>query len=295
MDLIKIGHYIAEKRKALGLTQRDLAEQLSMSDKSVSKWERGVCLPDVSVYAPLCTILGISIHAFLAGEDLPNLPEKSESTLMQVVKDGWQRAKNLKAVIAVLLALTILAGTVLGVLTYRHLTAPKNYIAPFAQDSAEMSTAQLLSGTNNAFLFQYTAKDAYRTLTVYLSEYQFGKLTAKNSICTLSSEDIPSSINGIIALVPSTEEASVRLIVADEYAKYDCSYPILDSAADITQYLRCAEQAEDTADICFGKEQGLAALHYGADGVEATSIFSIENGYVSQRNDYTYYISVLFE
>ena len=54
MDLIKIGKYIAEKRKALGLTQKQLAEQLGMSDKSVSKWERGICLPDVSVYMELC-------------------------------------------------------------------------------------------------------------------------------------------------------------------------------------------------------------------------------------------------
>ena len=57
MDLIKIGKYIAEKRKALGLTQKQLAEQLGMSDKSVSKWERGICLPDVSVYMELCGIL----------------------------------------------------------------------------------------------------------------------------------------------------------------------------------------------------------------------------------------------
>lgn len=42
MDLVKIGKYIAEKRKALGLTQRQVADRLGMSDKSVSKWERGV-------------------------------------------------------------------------------------------------------------------------------------------------------------------------------------------------------------------------------------------------------------
>ena len=70
MDLIKIGKYIAEKRKALGLTQKQLAEQLGMSDKSVSKWERGICLPDVSVYMELCGILGISMNEFLAGEDI---------------------------------------------------------------------------------------------------------------------------------------------------------------------------------------------------------------------------------
>ena len=50
MDLIKIGKYIAFKRKEQGLTQKQLAEKLNMSDKSVSKWERGICLPDVSVY-----------------------------------------------------------------------------------------------------------------------------------------------------------------------------------------------------------------------------------------------------
>ena len=60
MDLVKIGSYIAEKRKKLGMTQKQLAEKLGKSDKSVSKWERGICLPDVSVYLELCEILGIS-------------------------------------------------------------------------------------------------------------------------------------------------------------------------------------------------------------------------------------------
>ena len=57
MDLIRIGQYIAGKRKALGLTQKQLAEKLGVSDKSVSKWERGVCLPDVSLYTELCAAL----------------------------------------------------------------------------------------------------------------------------------------------------------------------------------------------------------------------------------------------
>lgn len=58
MDLKKIGMYIAGKRKERAMTQRELAERLGMSDKSVSKWERGICLPDVSVYTELCGILG---------------------------------------------------------------------------------------------------------------------------------------------------------------------------------------------------------------------------------------------
>ena len=70
MDLVKIGKYIASKRKSLGMTQKQLAEKIGMSDKFVSKWERGICLPDVSVYLELCEILGISLNEFLAGEDI---------------------------------------------------------------------------------------------------------------------------------------------------------------------------------------------------------------------------------
>lgn len=69
MNLEKIGKYIAEKKKALGLTQAQLAQLLGMSDKSVSKWKRGICLPDVSVYMKLCEILGISLNEFIAGEE----------------------------------------------------------------------------------------------------------------------------------------------------------------------------------------------------------------------------------
>mgnify|MGYP002572831964 CR=1 FL=1 len=96
MDLVKIGKYIAGKRKALGMTQKQLAEKLNMSDKSVSKWERGICLPDVSVYMELCEILGISINEFLAGEDIDaeNVEKKSEDNIIQVTKDSKKKQKN---------------------------------------------------------------------------------------------------------------------------------------------------------------------------------------------------------
>lgn len=98
MDLIKIGKYIAEKRKALGLTQKQLAEKLNMSDKSVSKWERGICLPDVSIYMELCSILRISINEFLVGENIgaENVIEKSDSNLIQITKESKKKQKNLK-------------------------------------------------------------------------------------------------------------------------------------------------------------------------------------------------------
>lgn len=72
MDLIKIGTYIAGKRKALGMTQKQLAEQLGMSDKSVSKWERGKGLPDISLLEPLAKALGVSLPELFSGQPTTN-------------------------------------------------------------------------------------------------------------------------------------------------------------------------------------------------------------------------------
>ena len=115
MDLVKIGKYIAGKRKALGMTQKQLAEKLNMSDKSVSKWERGICLPDVSVYMELCEILGISINEFLAGEDIDaeNVEKKSEDNIIQVTKDSKKKQKNLKSILAVVTTFAVIMVLVL--------------------------------------------------------------------------------------------------------------------------------------------------------------------------------------
>ena len=70
MNQEKIGKLIAECRKEKKLTQNELANMLGVSDKSVSKWENGKCLPDVSLYKTLCEILGITLNDFFAGEKI---------------------------------------------------------------------------------------------------------------------------------------------------------------------------------------------------------------------------------
>lgn len=68
MDLIKIGKFIALCRKEKKLTQEQLAEMLNITNKSISKWENGSCLPAPSLYEPLCDILGITINELFAGQ-----------------------------------------------------------------------------------------------------------------------------------------------------------------------------------------------------------------------------------
>lgn len=63
------GEYIREKRKGLGLSQRDLAEKLFISESAVSKWERGVSYPDITLVSPLCEVLGVSEHELITASD----------------------------------------------------------------------------------------------------------------------------------------------------------------------------------------------------------------------------------
>lgn len=69
MDQIRIGKLIAKKRKEKNLTQEQLAEKLSVTNKAVSKWENGKCMPDFSIIKDLCNILGITVTTLLNGEE----------------------------------------------------------------------------------------------------------------------------------------------------------------------------------------------------------------------------------
>ena len=68
MDQIKIGKFIAEMRKEQNMTQRQLAEHLNISDKTVSKWECGKGMPDNSILLELCDVLQINVNELLSGE-----------------------------------------------------------------------------------------------------------------------------------------------------------------------------------------------------------------------------------
>lgn len=73
-----LGKFIAKKRKEAGLTQRELADRLYLTESAISKWERGLSFPDISLITPLCEALDISEHELItASEDTANAPWKS--------------------------------------------------------------------------------------------------------------------------------------------------------------------------------------------------------------------------
>lgn len=296
MDLVKIGKYIAGKRKALGMTQKQLAEKLNMSDKSVSKWERGICLPDVSVYMELCEILGISINEFLAGEDIDaeNVEKKSEDNIIQVTKDSKKKQKNLKSILAVVTTFAVIMVLVLGTVFVHKVMQPKNYITAVDRTSAEMKTAELLSGTDGAYLFNFYVKEEYKTLTIYLSEYQAGELINKSKVADLDYDGLESAKRGVIAVIPDFELFRVKLIIADDYSKCSTDFPILENVENREYYGRSATQVEGEVPIQRDTEQGLMALIYGEDGLEAIPVKEMEQGNFREKNDYVYYLSFRF-
>ena len=97
MDQLKIGKFIAECRKQVNLTQMQLAEKLGITDKAISKWERGIAMPDTSIMLELCDILCISVNELLSGEkiSMENNTQKNEQLLLDMAKELERKNKTI--------------------------------------------------------------------------------------------------------------------------------------------------------------------------------------------------------
>ena len=106
MDIVKTGRFIAEVRKERGLTQRELADALCISDKTVSKWETGRGLPEVSLMLPLCGVLGISVNDLLTGERVTpsDYQKKAEENMMDLMQENAENRKRM--------ALSVICGAI---------------------------------------------------------------------------------------------------------------------------------------------------------------------------------------
>lgn len=93
MDQKNIGSFIAQKRREKNLTQEQLAELLGVSNKTVSKWERGKCMPDYAIVELLCRELDISVSELLAGRDSDSIEAQSEDKY-QLLQYKLEQAEN---------------------------------------------------------------------------------------------------------------------------------------------------------------------------------------------------------
>lgn len=96
MNQIQIGRFIAQNRKKANLTQLQLAEKLGITDKAISKWERGVSMPDTSLMLDLCEILCVSVNELLSGEkiDMEKNNQKNEQLLLEMAQELEKKDKS---------------------------------------------------------------------------------------------------------------------------------------------------------------------------------------------------------
>lgn len=130
MDNIKTGNLIRDARKESSLTQKELAEKLHITDRAVSKWERGICAPDIALLEPLADILGLTITELISGErrseseDSEAAPAETETAVREAI--GYSQAEMQKKrvisqnrTILAVLCLAVLAAACAGVLWYK--------------------------------------------------------------------------------------------------------------------------------------------------------------------------------
>lgn len=296
MDTVKIGKYIAQKRKNLGLTQREVAEQLGMSDKSVSKWERGVCLPDVSVYMELCRIIGISLNEFIAGEDIEQveLQEKSEQNILDVTEDGNYKKRRLKAIIAVLVCICVAVTSLSGYLLWKRFHVETNYIEPFDENSAEMRILKLVDA-GPFVLYKFSTDKNISQATVMITCYEKGEKKYKHDVMTygFKSDNVSDRANTVDSVLKVSSEN-------DSNEKNDCisvtvdegkaTFELMEDDVELTGYMCAWADEKEHVDIVKGEEIEFLRISYGMDHVEA-----IMPGASIGNNEYMYSLSVRFE
>ena len=117
MNQIAIGNLIEKKRKEQNLTQAQLAEKLGVSNKTVSKWENGKCMPDYGVIQPLCTELGVTVSELMDGEEQAHdsIRAYDDEQILDLLKRTQALESQRETLVGILL---IVMGMALGAVSF---------------------------------------------------------------------------------------------------------------------------------------------------------------------------------
>lgn len=124
MDTEKISKFISTARTKIGLTQKELADRIGVSDKTISKWETGKSLPDISYYEPLCDALNIKVNELLSGEYLNDdiYLEKAENNFVEIIRENNFSKKKVVIRLFAGLSLFIATSILIGILSKSNFT-----------------------------------------------------------------------------------------------------------------------------------------------------------------------------
>ncbi len=164
MDQDKSGKFIAKLRKEKNMTQEGLAEKMGVSINAVSKWERGLSFPDVSLYKKICKELGISIEELINGEK-DNSDEAKEKAIFSTIKETNKIKKNSKKILIVLSSLFLII--ICGLIYYN-----KNLRVNLISDSDNLYDVAIDYLRN--YEFQNNPDSKMKDFNVFYSYHGFG-------------------------------------------------------------------------------------------------------------------------
>ena len=193
MDCTSVGNFIAELRKEKGLTQAELAERVGVTGGAVSKWERGLCYPDIETVVRLAEVLDLSVGEILAGQRIQVYTPETVDTLAKesiAAYSGSERRRMLRRMGAVLAALALLAAILIPVLVRQMTPEP---VSGFEQTYYEYSLLCDFDSADIGQLFaQYLLNGEQRhVFATFLVRWEDGKIAAVDKIGCELPEDKP--------------------------------------------------------------------------------------------------------
>ena len=213
MDQYKIGKFIASRRKQKNLTQAQLAEKLNITDRAVSKWENGKCLPDASIMIELCEFLDITVNELLSGEKVePDLAQQTaEENLIALKRKDEKESSKSRSLAAAILIMIIAFSAAFAI--YAAKAAEKRRELEHNQkalsgmyrtvgdndvltDEAQKIIHLITGSIGETFVFSYQAEDTAARIKLLCDTYEHGEKT--ESAVLLDHEFVKSDNNPFV-------------------------------------------------------------------------------------------------
>ena len=191
MNQEKIGKFIAYCRKEKNMTQEELAQKLHLTDKAISKWENGRCLPDLSILEPLSKTLDVSINEILSGEKIKEeeLKDHTDKNIIDVVNYSDEKIKRIKRTIKVSSIIMIIAlATLMFASDYDHIKEGKKPDFMFLVSKKDNKYTYL--GLGSKLVREVTAEETDPLYYDKKVEFGLWLITWKVSIKDLKPEDV---------------------------------------------------------------------------------------------------------
>lgn len=191
MNQEKIGKFIAYCRKEKNMTQEELAQKLHLTDKAISKWENGRCLPDLSILEPLSKTLDVSINEILSGEKIKEeeLKDHTDKNIIDVVNYSDEKIKRIKRTIKVSSIIMIIAlATLMFASDYDHIKEGKKPDFMFLVSKKDNKYTYL--GLGSKLVREVTAEETDPLYYDKKVEFGLWLITWKVNIKDLKPEDV---------------------------------------------------------------------------------------------------------